>query len=432
MRGTAIGTTSTSPTTPRSPWPGCLDGKATASVVESDVVQPDPDRHAVILPLDGRPDHDVGNPWELLARGDGMVVSWADGPTNPGPAWGAPLRATSALSRHITDIAARTGTPTVTGATRRYRLEIPSGYGIDDLMGAVGGGFRTAVRGSGGKIAGQATLVPLTSAGRRLAAAGPMLGLMALTIAAEMAGGDEQNRRLAAIQDGVERLNARFAMETEARLQTAEQTIRQAHAALLDGAVIPDSVGLGTAMSNLQVIRNQATALLAGWERVLAGLPPGETPGGNLRTALGEVGKLGWEEFPNAVRTAFLSITLDSRRIMLTTAEAQMRNPGLPLDTFRRAVESDLAARADEQRRLRVLVSRLATIPLTLSMWSGGILPNLVTDSAIENARSQALFATLSAALSQVDSAVPASAHRVVVDAEIQPAGEVQLLRPNH
>jgi hypothetical protein len=256
-----------------------------------------------------------------------------------------------------------------------------------------------------------------------------VLGLMALTAAAEMAGGDVQDAKLTAILEGVERIDAHLAMETDARLQTAEQAIQQAHAALLDGAVIPESIGLGTAMSNLQVVRNMSTTLLAGWERVIVDLPAGATPGAGLRATLGKVGRIGWDGFPAAVRTAYLSITLDSRRIMLTAAEAQLRNPSLPLAAFRQAVEADLAARTAELDRLRSLLVRLSTVPLTLSTWSAGVLPHLVADGAAENARTQALFATLASAFSGAHraSALPVVDNRIVIEAELRPGGEVQL-----
>lgn len=301
-------------------------------------------------------------------------------------------------------------------------------------MTAVGGGLRAAVRAPGSnRIAGHAKLVPLAAKGRLLASAGPVLGLMALTIAAEMAGGDIQDERLTAILEGVARIDAHLAMEIDAYLLTAEQTIRQAHAALLDGAVIPESIGLGTAMSHLQDVRNRSTTLMSGWERVVAALPASGAPGAALRADLGTVGKLGWEGFPAAVRTAYMAITLDSRRIMLTAAEAQLRNPGLPLASFRDAVETDLAARAAELDRLRSLLVRLSTVPLTLSTWSAGILPHLVTEVAAENARTQALFASLGSAFSgpRHASALPVADNRVVVEAEVRPGGEVQLHHVN-
>jgi cellobiose-specific phosphotransferase system component IIA len=387
--------------------------------------------NAAVLPLDGRLAE--RDPWELLAAGDGMLLSWTDGLPATGRAWGRPLRATSAMANQIREIAAGAGGPAkVLAAGRVYRLEIPTGYGAENLMAAVGGGLRTAVRAPGSnRIAGHAKLVPMASKGRRLAVAGPFLGLMALTIAAEMASGDAQDEKLTAILEGVERIDAHLAMELDAYLQTAEQAIRRAHTALLDGAAVPESIGLGTAMSHLQDVRNRSTTLLAGWEKVVEALPAGATPGAALRDALGKVGKLGWDGFPAAVRTAYLSITLDSRRVMLTAAEAQLRNPGLPLTSFLDAVETDLAARTAEIDRLRSLLVRLSTVPLTLTTWSAGVLPHLVTEGAAENARTQALFATLGSALTQTrnESLMPVEGSRIVVHAELLPDGEVQLHR---
>lgn len=389
--------------------------------------------NAAVLPLDERL---VGrDPWQLLARGDALLLSWTDSVPATGRPWGRPLRATSALAQQIHQIAGSTGSPDgaskVRAAGRIYRLEIPTGFGAEDLVAAVGGGLRAAVRVPGSKrIAGQAKLVPMAATGSKLAALGPVLGLMALTIAAEMAGGDTQDEKLTAILEGVERIDAHLAMELDAYLQTAEQTIRQAHAALLDEAAVPESIGLGTAMSHLQDVRNRSTTLLTGWERVVDGLPAGGTPGAALRDALGKVGKLGWDGFPAAIRTAYLAITLDSRRIVLTAAEAQLRNPGLPLTSFLDAVETDLAARTAELDRLRSLLVRLSTMPLTLSSWSAGILPHLVTEGAAENARTQALFATLASALTRTrtESLLPVEGSRIVVHAELLPDGEVQLL----
>jgi hypothetical protein len=254
--------------------------------------------HATVLPLDGRLAEQ--DPWQLLAGGYGMLVSWTDDASPSSRPWGIPLRATSAMAQQIHYITAHAcGSAKMLSGNRIYRLEIPTGFGTEDLMGVVGGGLRTAVRSPGSnRIAGQAKLVPLAAKGGGLMASlGPVLGLMALTAAAEMAGGDAQDAKLTAILEGVERIDAHLAMETDARLQTAEQAIQQAHAALLDGAVIPQSIGLGTAMSNLQVVRNMSTTLLAGWERVIVDLPAGATPGAGLRDA-GEGRKNRMGRFP--------------------------------------------------------------------------------------------------------------------------------------
>lgn len=392
-------------------------------VVGCAVPSSEPSPVATVLPLDGgSPNRD---PWELLARGDGMFVSWVDGPSAAGKPWGGALRASSALSRQLTELATRAGA--ARHGAQTFRLVLPAGYGTDNLARAVGGGFRAAVHATGSsKIVGQARLVPVAAGGTGLLALGPLLGLMALTVAAEGAAHAEQDRKLTAILDGVERLNARFVMETDAKLQTAEQTIRQAHAALLDGGSIPESLGLGTAMSNLQVVRNTSTALLKGWERVVERLAPGPVAGATLRSGLGEVGKIGWPGFPNAVRTAYLAIALDSRRIMLTAAEAQFRNPDLALTNFHHAVDAELATRAAELDRLRSVLNRLATVPLSMTR-RAGLLPNLITDGANENGRTQATLATLAAALHP---STTGEHNTGEIEAELRPDGKVQLFLP--
>jgi len=388
------------------------------------------EREGVVLPLDGRPDAGDRNPWELLAQGQGMLVSWSPKEAATGTPWGVPLRATSTLSRQLTDVARTVGKGS---GEQLYRLEIPAGFTANDLTKAIGGGFRgTLLDKKTGAIARQVKLIPSGGgAGKAVVAAGS-LGIFAVIIAAEMAAAAEQQRMLTAIATGVERLNARATLRTEARLKTAEQTMRRAHTALLDGARIPESVGLGAAMNDLQVIRNESLDLLEGWERVLSDRAGTDIQGAELRTALGAVGKRSWDEFPNAIRTAYLAVALDTRRIMLTGAEAQARHPDLPLERFRQSVEDDLAERATELQRLRTLLSSLATSPLTLSGWRGGVLPHLVTDNAAENSRTQALFASLSGALSSTGApALATSGDRLVIDADVRSDGEVQLLQPS-
>lgn len=366
---------------------------------------------AVVVPL-GPTDAGV-DPWELLARNAGMLVSRVGDEAPAAGTWRKALRAGSTFSTGIREIADRPGL---------YRLDIPTGYGTHDLVHAIGGGLRAGVRGPGGRIVGQATLRPVG----RIAASGPLIGVMALSIATEMIAGDQQAETLNAIRDGVDRLNARFDMEDDARLDTAAHTITQAHAALLDGAVIPESVGLGAAMTNLLVLRHRSVSMLSGWEQVVQGASPSGTSGSALRAGLGEVGKVGWEGFPAAVRTAYASLVLDCRRIMLVAAEAQVRHPDLPLSALHEIVEDDIAARRAELDRLRTVLSRLSTLPLHTSAWSGGVLPNRVSDAAIENSRTQALFATLARALSDRGSAV----HDGNVSAEVRADGSVRLLRP--
>ncbi|MHA6630898.1 hypothetical protein ACU61A_36125 [Pseudonocardia sichuanensis] len=380
----------------------------------------------VVLPLDGRREARADdNPWELVARGDGIMVRPSDASAAGRATWRTPFGPTSTLSRHLQQVAPMLGgTP---AAAQRFRVEFPPGFNAGDLVPAAGGGYRGLVQsGSGGsRIGGQVRLFP----GRPGLpfALGPALGLMALTVVTEMIATAEQDRKLDAILTTVERLDARLRLESDARLRTAEQVIRQAHAALLDRAAIPESIGLGAAMSHVQDIRNMSAALLDGWERVVERHAGTDVAGSVLRKELGEVGSLGWEGFADAVRVAHLATHLDSRRLVLVTAEAQFRNPGSPLQHLRQAIEADMAERARDLQRLRTVLTRLAGTALTISAWDAGVLPHLITDRAVENARTQALFAGLATA---TDGALDRGRHSAGFDAELAASGDVRILEP--
>jgi hypothetical protein len=90
-------------------------------------------------------------------------------------------------------------------------------------------------------------------------------------------------------------------------------------------------------------------------------------------------------------------------------------------------VENDLAERSRDLARLRALLSRLAGTPLTISAWDAGVLPHLITDKASENARTQALFAGLTAA---VGGALEPAWNPSGFDAELRHDGEVRILAP--
>jgi hypothetical protein len=351
------------------------------------------------------------------------MVRRSDAPATGRPTWRAPFGPTSALSRHLQQVASTFGSAST--SAQGFRVEFPPGFSAADLVPAANGGFRGLVQAGHGRIGGQVRLLPARAG--LPAALGPALGLMALTVITEMAAAAEQDRKLNAILTTVERIDARLRLESDARLRTAEQAIRQAHSALLDRATIPESVGLGAAMSHVQDIRNMSAALLDGWERVVQQHAGAGVPGSVLRKELGDVGGVGWDGFADAVRVAHLATHLDSRRLVLVAAEAQFRNPGSPLQHLRQAVEADLAERTRDLQRLRTVLVRLAGTPLTISAWDAGVLPHLITDRAVENARAQALFAGLATA---TDGAGAPSWTSAGFDAELAANGDVRILEP--
>ena len=133
------------------------------------------------------------------------------------------------------------------------------------------------------------------------------------------------------------------------------------------------------------------------------------------------------EGFADAVRTAHTAAVLDSRRLVLVAAEAQTHNSDSPLRHLRQAVADGLAERTRDLNRLQGVLARLAGTPLTISAWEAGVLPHLITDRAVDNARAQALFAGLATAVAGSPEAAPATRG---FDAELGPAGEVRILAP--
>lgn len=99
------------------------------------------------------------------------------------------------------------------------------------------------------------------------------------------------------------------------------------------------------------------------------------------------------------------------------------------MTTFRHTVDADLAARIDELERLRSLFRRLSTVPLSLSAWKA---PNMISGDADRNARTQALFASLTMAFGTTASTtgLPVADGRITVEAEMLEDGGVQLHRP--
>jgi hypothetical protein len=112
---------------------------------------------------------------------------------------------------------------------------------------------------------------------------------------------------------------------------------------------------------------------------------------------------------------------------VLVAAEAQFRNPSSPLQHLRQAVETDLEERTRDLQRLRTVLSGLASTPLTISAWDAGVLPHLITERAVENARTQALFAGLATA---VEGTAQPTWTSTGSDAELGADGAVRILEP--
>src|SRR3954452_22803640 len=99
------------------------------------------------------------DPWQALASGNGMLVSWEPADTSSQRAtWGQVLAPSTAFATQLAHVVERAGLGAAarTGA-QLFTVELPPGQVLQNLVPAVGGGFRGLVRAPGStQIAGHA------------------------------------------------------------------------------------------------------------------------------------------------------------------------------------------------------------------------------------------------------------------------------------
>lgn len=143
------------------------------------------------------------------------------------------------------------------------------------------------------KIASHAKLLPVCGAAAGTAVAlGPLLGIVALSVGAEMLANHQQEAKLEAIKQVVDRLENHQLNELIAALDSADHVLEDSMAALLDRLEVPEAVGLGTTAARVKEIKALTLNWIKEWERNVAQLAdkPGGVPYDNLEEALGRVG----------------------------------------------------------------------------------------------------------------------------------------------
>ncbi len=390
----------------------------------SDEQQPE----GVVIPL--HPEQEVmsrRDPWQLLAEGEGLLVTWAKAPERTADAWGSALRGTSALSQQLGGILARTGNAAAQSGTTLFRLELPTASTLRDLVPAVGGGFRGFVRSSEtSKIAGAARLMPVTGGGAAgKLALGPLLGLMAVSVGTEMLARHQQEMKLQLIQEGIAALRRDNDETLDAQLGGAEEALMLSSAALIDRVSVPDALGLGSAVDNLRTIRLRGMAWLKKWEVAAEALPSsGGVAMDEMRAALGgKDTRQDYVRFPDRVAKLYRALALHSRALVIAGAEAALKHPDESFVHLQERLSDGLRANADAQARLQRLLWTLAAPPITYSYpWQG--------TEAVELDRN---LATMAANFSRLPDAlgVVTTGNRQVLEVVRRPDGTSHILSPS-
>lgn len=318
------------------------------------------------------------DPWELLARDQGLLVQWQPLPKPLGTSWGPTLSAGSELAKQLVALATKAGAPAaIRNGAALFTLELPTGTTLQNLVPAVGGGFRGMVRsGSSAAIAGHGRLVPVGGAAAGIGAGiamGPLVALMALSVGADMLGRYQQDKKLELIHKGVSALAKSADETTNAQLESAAQALELGGAAILDRVAIPASIGLGHARDNLRVINNRGLAWLDDWEKGIAGFKR-EWLTINLTdmSHVLEGPSAPASAFPKRVVTVYQALALDSRAHVLTAAEAALASPGEPLRHLQSNLQKSLRRNAESQERLREILWQLAERPVDTSWMATG------------------------------------------------------------
>jgi hypothetical protein len=318
-----------------------------------------------------------------------------------------------------------------TGA-QLFRVELPAGQVLQNLVPAVGGGFRGMTRAAGSPgFTGHARLFPVGAAavGTGTAVAlGPAIGIVALTVGAEMLAQHQLRAKLDAIDAGVKGISRHLEQQLDANLATADGALRAATAALLDQLEVPEAVGLGAAINELRQVKNLALGWLAKWERVAEAL---ENKGGavdfdDFRNALGSVAIGGWDSVPSNMVLLYRALALDSRACVVSLAQATVRHPNGTFEHFEGVISESLKANADAQERLANLLWSLTTTRLSAGLSS--IKPS--------NWRQLGSVHSLVARLTRAITAVPDAPslltpeNRLLVEAVRRPDGQLAILQP--
>ncbi len=141
------------------------------------------------------------------------------------PHLGGPvLSGSSGLARSLSDIVRSAGAPRIAESVALFRVEVPAGQTLNDLVPADRwrlsrhGAVLDWLRRARPPDAGCGTAVGTGAA----IALGPLVGLMALSVGADMLARHQQEQQLKAIRQGVEALLKRQRQGDVAVLQTGE------------------------------------------------------------------------------------------------------------------------------------------------------------------------------------------------------------------
>ncbi len=287
----------------------------------------------------------------MLVNREAIVVSRVSDPGDGRPSGmlatttGAFARALGQATGHMTRASSGRGL---------YRLVLPSGSVVRDLVPAVGGGFRGMVRSAGStKLSGHARLVPATLGIGAAATAGPLIATVAIAATGEMLAQHQTNKKLDSIKNAVQGIKNHLAEEQRVVLTRADKEAQKVAGYLLDQAQLPAISGASHAFAALADLNDMVTNRLDRWiDAVAKHSAADRVNAAQLMSDLIGRSEDSIHEFERAVTQTYEALALRARVVVLEKIAAEFANPNRSLPHVEHILRSELSELGDRQSQL--------------------------------------------------------------------------------
>ncbi|MCV7176142.1 hypothetical protein [Mycolicibacterium sphagni] len=345
---------------------------------------------------------------ERLSELRTVLAAMADSPiatleVHPAPAQldkssGISLHAASPLAQNLSQFIAQTAKPAAGAAATGevlYRMVIPAKVAGQVAQNAVkpmaskavAGGVHSALMGSKG-IAAQAAFVPATGAGVAAAGAGAAaiavaapLVLMAVAVGVSARADHQRQQALERITELLEQLNESKLVDERNSLDGCRSAITKATTLLLDKGRIGISLGLDSAVYEIDKAIAHAHRRLKEWQAALAGMGDGTVDIGKLRAKFKGIGTDGGD-FQTHLELAVLAIALKRRVIVIQAVDHAQLDEGNPFENFLGALHDDKRDLDELEMGIASVLRQLSTLQLSRR---GGLRDLMLTSGEVDD-----------------------------------------------
>lgn len=317
-----------------------------------------------LVPLDSEPTTEVL--LRSLLNREAVLVSYGETTSTAGGHTGAIAETSGAFAKALSQATQQLGRTSTTGL---YRVVLPTGSTVRNLVPAVGGGFRGLVRGAGSaKIVGHARLIPAAAGVGATVAAGPLIATVGLAMVGDMLAQHQLYKKLDLIKSVVDRLHERMDEQERSVISTATQQSEKVAAYLLDRAQIPAISSASQAFGDLDRLTNTYIGRLDHWLQVVHDYQQsGHVYGPELMNRLVNKRDNQTAAFELMIAQTYEALGIKARVSVLEKVAAEFTNPNQSLSHIENRLNLELNEIAQRQSQLVNLLDDLSVLPIDSS-----------------------------------------------------------------